>query len=143
MVKATSERLDVVKRAKALVAMKEDKSFTGAAREAGYKSGDSISQLVERFNLHELSALSIAVDRGRKLTYTSEQQAGILVEVQREPDREKDQTAAWSLSLLQKRLRQRKSGTVTIYDLQTPEKKADRASVRAGGSRGDRVVERG
>ena len=40
-------------------------------------------------------------------------------------------------------LRKRKSGTVTTYDPQTPEKKIDRASLRAGGSGRDRAVERG
>src|SRR5258708_1458961 len=42
--KATSERLDVVKRARALLAVQAGQSFTEAAREAGYKSGDSVRQ---------------------------------------------------------------------------------------------------
>jgi transposase len=103
--KATSERLDVVKRARALLAVRAGRSFTEAAREAGYKSGDSISQLVERFNQHGLSALLIAAGRGRKPTYTSEQRARMVAEVQREPDREQDQTATWSLMLLRNALR--------------------------------------
>ena len=106
------------------------------------------------------SALSIAAGRGGKPTYTSEQQARILAEVQREPDRKADQTATWSLMTLRRALRKealpdiaaetirevlheagysyqrtrswcrtgyalrkRKSGTVTVYDLETPEKK--------------------
>jgi transposase len=103
--KATSERLDVVKRAKALLAVQAGQSFTNAAREAGYSSGDSISQLVERFNTFGLGALLIAKGRGRKPTYSSEQRAQIVAEVQREPDREKDQTATWSLLLLRDALR--------------------------------------
>jgi guanyl-specific ribonuclease Sa len=39
-------------------------------------------------------------------------------------------------------LRKRKSGTVTVYDAQTPEKKTDRASVRASGGSRERRVER-
>ena len=105
LVKATSERLDVVKGAKALLAVREGQSFTDAAKEAGYRSGDSISQLIERFNQHGLLALLIAKGRGRKPTYTSEQRAQIVAEVQREPDREKDQTATWSLLLLRDALR--------------------------------------
>lgn len=105
LVKTTSERLDVVKRAKALLAVREGQSFTDAAREAGYRSGDSISQLIERFNQHGLLALLIAKGRGRKPTYSSEQRAQIVAEVQREPDREKDQTATWSLLLLRDALR--------------------------------------
>src|SRR5215471_20304626 len=58
--KATSERLDVVKRAQALLAVHEGRAFTAAAREAGYKSGESVSQLVQRFNQRGLLALLIA-----------------------------------------------------------------------------------
>jgi transposase len=104
--KATSERLDVVKRARALLAVQAGRSFTEAGKEAGYKSGDSISQLVERFNQQGLSALLIAPGRGRKPTYTSEQRARIVAEFQREPDRQQDQTATWSLMLLRNALRQ-------------------------------------
>lgn len=89
-VKASSERVDVVKRAKALFSVQAGQSYTEAAQEAGYKSGDSVSQLVERFNQRGLAALQIASGRGRKETYTGEQRACILAEVQRMPDREKD-----------------------------------------------------
>ena len=47
MVKATSERMDVVKPAKALLAVQAGKPYTEAALKAGYQSGDSISQLAE------------------------------------------------------------------------------------------------
>ena len=160
LVKATSERLDVVRRAKALLAVVAGQAFTQAAHAAGLKSGDGVGKLVKRFNEHGLAALSIAAGAGRKPTYTSEQQGLILAEVQRVPDREKDQTATWSLMTLRKALRKkalpeiaaetirevlheagysyqqtrtwirtgyalrkRKSGTVTTYDPQTPEKK--------------------
>jgi transposase len=158
--KATSERVDVVRRAKALLGVAAGKPFTQAAQEAGLKSGKGVGRLVKRFNAHGLAALSIAAGRGRKPTYTSEQRVSVLAEVQREPDREQDQTATWSLLLLRSALRQkglpkvsretirqvlheasysyqrtrtwvrtgyalrkRKSGTVTTYDEQTPEKK--------------------
>src|SRR6266571_358010 len=165
--KATSERLDVVRRAKALLAVAAGQAFTKAAHEAGLKSGDGVGKLVKRFNEHGLAALSIAAGAGRKPTYSSEQQARILAEVQRQPDRKEDGTATWSLSMLQQALRQtdlpeiaretirqvlheagysyqrtrtwcrtgyalrkRKSGTVTVYDVETPEKK-DSSSKRA------------
>jgi hypothetical protein len=68
IVKATSERVDVVKRAKAIQAVQTGKPYTEAAQEAGYQSGDSISQLVERFNQRGLAALLIAPGRGHQET---------------------------------------------------------------------------
>jgi transposase len=105
IVKATSERVDVVKRAKAILAVQAGKPYTQAAQEAGYKSGDSISQLVERFNQRGLAALLIAPGRGRKETYTLEQRHRIMQELERPPDREEDQTATWSLMTLRNALR--------------------------------------
>ena len=103
--KATSERMDVVKRARALLAVAAGRTFTEAAKATGYKSGDSIGQLVARFNQHGVAALLIAPGRGRKRTYTSEQRARIVAEVARPPDRTDDQTATWSLLLLRQALR--------------------------------------
>ncbi len=104
--KATSERIDVVKRAQALLAVRAGQIYTQAAREAGYKSGDSVSQLVERFNQQGLAALHIAGGRGRKVQYTATQRERILQELQRVPDRQADGTATWSLKTLERALRQ-------------------------------------
>ncbi len=103
--KATSERLDVVKRARALLSVRAGQSFTDAAKQAEYKSGDSISQLVQRFNQQGLAALLIAPGRGHKVTYTHAQRALIVQEVQRVPDRKADGTATWSLKMLERALR--------------------------------------
>jgi Helix-turn-helix domain len=83
LVKATSERLDVVSRAKVLVAVASGKPFTEAASEAGLERGKGASQLVKRFNTHGLAALSITAGLRHKPTYTSEQLARKLAEVQR------------------------------------------------------------
>ena len=106
IVKASSERIDVARRARALLAVASQQSFAQAASAAGLKEARSVSELVERFNAHGLAALVIAAGRGRKPTYTSEQQARILAEVQRTPDRQADQTASWSLMTLRRALRQ-------------------------------------
>jgi transposase len=103
--KASSERVDVVKRARALLAVRAGQAYTQAAREAGYKSGDSISQLVERFNQQGLAALHIAGGRGRKVQYSAAQRERILSELQRTPDRRDDATATWSLKTLERALR--------------------------------------
>src|ERR1700726_2840380 len=169
LAKSTSERLDVVKRAHALVAVRAGKSYTEAAEVAGYKSNDTISRLVSRFNQRGLLALSIAAGRGCKPTYTSAQQRRILVEGQRKPGHKEDQTGTWSLMTLRRALRKsalphigaetirqvlhdsgysfqrtrtwchtgyalrkRKSGTVTVYDPETPEK--NRQSKRGVGA---------
>jgi transposase len=159
VVKASSERVDIVQRAKALISVTSEKSFRQAAATAGFKEGKTVSRFVRRFNAQGLAALLIADGRGRKPTYTSSDHARIVAEVERSPDREEDQTATWSLSTLQQALRktglsrisretirhvlhehgytyqrtrtwchtgyalrQRKSGTVTVYDEQTPAK---------------------
>src|SRR5260370_5490617 len=105
MSKASSERVDTVRRAKALLAVKAGASFTQAARRSGFKSADSICQLAQRFNQQGLAALFITAGRGRKATYTSPQRQCILEELRSAPDREQDQSATWSLKLLQRALR--------------------------------------
>lgn len=166
-VKATSERVDTVRRAKALQAVAAGQTRASAGKEADL-SREGVSKVVRRFNKRGLDVLDIAAGRGRKATYMSAQQVCILAEVQCTPDRKADQTATWSLMTLRQALRKmdlphiaketirqvlhasgysyqltrtwchtgyalrkRKSGTVTIYDQETPEKKAHRASVRA------------
>jgi transposase len=103
-VKATSERVDTVRRAKALLAVAAGRTLTGAGQETGL-SREGVSQVVKGFNQRGLDVLDIAAGRGRKPTYSSEQQARILAEVQRTPDRKEDQTATWSLMLLREALR--------------------------------------
>ena len=120
LVKASSERVDVVQRAKALLAVQAGKPYTEAARLAGYKSGDSVSQLVERFNQQGLAALLIAPGRGRKATYTPEQRARIVQELRRPPERQQDGTATWSLMTQRDALRQQalpKVGVSTIREV--------------------------
>jgi transposase len=104
--KASSERVDTVRRAKAVLAVNAGEPFTAAAALSGFKSADSVSQLVRRFNQQGLAALSIAAGRGRKATYTSQERQHILETLRSAPNREQDQSATWSLRLLQRALRQ-------------------------------------
>ncbi len=103
--KAMSERIDVVRRAKALLAVSAGDTFTEAGKQA-QMSRQAVTQLVMRFHQRGLAVLLLAPGRGRKPTYTPPDRERILQEVRRAPDREKDQTGSWSLSTLQRSLRQ-------------------------------------
>lgn len=117
IVHASSERVDRVRRARAVLTVAAGGSFAAAAREAGLRSGTTVTNLVARFNRRGLAALSIASGRGRKPTYEQQARTQIVATAQTTPDRKKDGTATWSLSTLQKRLRKEgleQIGTYTI-----------------------------
>jgi transposase len=103
--KATSGRGDQVQRARALLAVSAGQSWTAAAQTSGFKSRAGIALLVRRFNERGLAALRIAPGRGRKPTYDLRARARIVARAQQSPDRERDGTATWSLTLLQRALR--------------------------------------
>ena len=102
---ATSERVDRVRRATALLAVARGQAFQPAAQAAGLRSGTTVADLVARFNRHGLAALRTAPGRGRKRTYPPAARARIVATAQRPADRRSDGTATWSLSTLQRTLR--------------------------------------
>ncbi len=102
---ASSERVDTVRRARALQAVAQGHTFAHAAREAGFGSVTTVANVVGRFNQWGLGALRIAAGRGRRVTYSTEARAQIVAVAQQEPQRREDQTATWSLATLQRRLR--------------------------------------
>jgi transposase len=105
IVRARSERGDLRQRAVALAAVADGLSVASAARRAGYTKGYTVTRLVRRFNARGLEALEIAPGRGRKATYQAVDRQQILDVLQQPPQREADQSATWSLTLLQRRLR--------------------------------------
>jgi transposase len=105
LVRATSERADVRQRALALQAAADGLCYEAAARRAGYAQGYTVSRLVQRVNQRGLAALEIASGRGRKPTYSAAERQQILDTLQEAPQRTSDQSATWSLTLLQRRLR--------------------------------------
>ena len=114
---SSSERVDRVRRATALLSVARTGVFIHAAREAGLRSGTTVADLVARFNRHGLAAVRIAPGRGRKSTYPLSARTQIVATAQREPDRRTDGTATWSLSTLQRALRRAglpRVGTTTI-----------------------------
>jgi transposase len=109
-----------VARAQVLLAVAAGHRFTEAARLAGRKSGDAVAHLVARFNREGLAALEPGHGGGQPKQYTQQEQERILAEVRRAPDREADGTATWSLTTLQRALRQAPDGlpgisTATIW----------------------------
>jgi len=105
IVKASSERVDRVRRARALLAVANTGHFALAARQAGLKSGTAVANLVRRFNRQGPAALDIAAGRGRRPTYDQAARSHIVAVAQEQPRRREDQTATWSLRTLQRRLR--------------------------------------
>jgi len=118
--RAESEPASHVARAKALLAVAAGKTYGAAAQAAGRRSNDAVSQLVSRFNQAGVAALELRHGGGPEIKYGTAEQARILAEVRRKPDLERDGTATWSLSTLQRSLRQAKDGlpevsTYTIW----------------------------
>jgi transposase len=99
-----------VARATALLAVAAGRRFTEAARAAGRRSGDAVAHLVARFNREGLAAIQPGHGGGQPKRYTSAEQERILQEVRRPPDRDTDRTATWSLTTLQRALRQAPDG---------------------------------
>lgn len=118
--RARSEPASHVARAKMLLAVAGGKTYQAAAEAAGRKSNDAVSQLVSRFNQEGLAALAPRHGGGPAVEYGPAERERILAEVRRAPDRERDGTATWTLSTLQRALRQAPDGlpkvsTYTIW----------------------------
>lgn len=103
-----------VARAKALLAVAGGASYTEAARTAGRRSGDAVSQLVTRFNREGLAAVLPRHGGGLAPLYSEAECERILAEVRRPPDRDLDRTATWSLMTLRRALRQAPDGLPTV-----------------------------
>jgi transposase len=103
--KASSARVDRVRRATALLAVAGGATFSAAARAAGYRSPGAVTDLVRRFNREGVGALRIAPGRGRRPTYDAAARARLVATAQRAPDRKADGTATWSLSTLERAAR--------------------------------------
>src|SRR4051812_27946820 len=109
-----------VERARALLAIADGASDTAAAHQVGRRHTETISAWVSRFNREGLAAVRPHPGGGPRLRYGADEQQRILVQWARTPQREQDGTATWSLSLLQKALRQADDGlprvsTFTIW----------------------------
>jgi hypothetical protein len=108
--RAGSERADRVARAKALLAVADGAAFTDAARAAGRRSGEAVADLVARFNREGIGAVEPRHGGGATIRYGPTERERILREFRRAPDRERDGTATWSLTTLQRALQRAPDG---------------------------------
>jgi hypothetical protein len=108
--RASSETRIRHQRAIALLAVSAGKSLSEAARLAGWKGHDPVTKVTRRFNSTGLFALDDLPRPGPHRRYGPAEQARILQEAQRPPDRKEDATAIWSLTLLQRALRSAPDG---------------------------------
>ena len=104
--RSRSEAAEVVGRAKSLLAVAGGADLAASAHAGGRKSGYGVGKLVRRFNQAGVQVLLTKSGCGRKATYTPELRAKILDEFRRTPDRERDGTGTWSLTTLQRAVRQ-------------------------------------
>lgn len=102
-----AEAAEVVERARCILAVANGSNFEEGARKGNRKSGYGVAKLVARFNAIGLAALQTKRGAGRKALYTVEQQEEVMAEFQRAPDREVDGTGVWSLTTLQRAVRQK------------------------------------
>src|SRR5919202_6663181 len=102
-----------VARATALLAGADGQSYLAAARQAGRRDNDTVAAWVARFNREGLPAVRPR-HGGPSVRYGAAAQQRILEEVRRPADRERDGTATWSLSTLQRSLRRAGSGLARV-----------------------------
>ena len=104
------ERVERIRRARALLAVAEGQSFTQAARSARMRSSSGVAAIVQRFHERGLRALDTTPGAGRHSIYSAAEKELILAEVQREMKR----TPFWSLSSLQRALRHASNGAPKV-----------------------------
>jgi transposase len=112
--RARSAPAEAVIRAKVLLAVASGKSYTQAAQGVGRRSNDAVAALVKRFNREGLDALLPRHGGGFQPQYGEAERARIRREVEHQPDLERDGTATWSLTTLQRALRTASDGLPQI-----------------------------
>ena len=108
--RAPSERVNRHQRAVALLAVDAGKTLTDAAKEAGWKVHDTVTRLIRRFNECGLAALDDLPRSGHPRSYGPTERVRIERELRRSPQLREDGTATWSLTTLQRALRDAPDG---------------------------------
>lgn len=112
--RAQSEPAAHVIRVKEILAVAAGHNYKEAAQQAGIKSGDTVSRLVERFNQEGINAIQPRHGGGAEVKYRAVERERVLAEARRQPDPEKDGTNTWSLTTLQKALQKAPDGLPEI-----------------------------
>lgn len=112
--RSRSDPVSHVERAKLLLAVAAGLSYTAAAATIGRRSNDAVAHIVARFNREGLTALTPRHGGAPPIIYGPAERARIVAEAQRTPQPDPDGCAAWSLALLQRRLRTAPDGFPTI-----------------------------
>jgi transposase len=112
--RARSAPSEAVTRAKLLLAVASGMTRTDAARSVGRKSNDAVTHLVKRFNAEGIDALVPRHGGGFQSQYGEVEKARILREFRRQPDLEANGTSTWSLTTLQRTLREAPDGLPTV-----------------------------
>ena len=99
-----------VARARALLAVADGQSHTMAADLVGRATGDTVARWVAAFNRDGLIAVKPRHGGGHPVRYGEAEQRRILAEVARVPERARDGTATWSLTMLRDALRRAEDG---------------------------------
>jgi hypothetical protein len=105
-----------VTRAKILLGVNDGKDYQDAAAAAGRRDGDRVTALVKRFNTEGMQALTPRHGGGPALKYGVAERERILREVARKPSCERDGTAVWSLSTLQRALQDAEDGLPEVSE---------------------------
>jgi transposase len=108
--RAPSETVSRHQRAIALLAVADGMSLIEAARTVGWRVHDTVTRLIRRFNERGLAALDDLPRSGHPRSYGAAERARIEQELLRKPSRKADGTATWSLSTLQRALREAPDG---------------------------------
>jgi hypothetical protein len=110
LARSHSAPADRIVRAREILAVADGATFVEAAQRVGRRSNDCVSALVARFNIEGMPAVWGHHGGGPSKQYGPEEQARILKEFARTPDRQTDGTATWSLTTLQRALRRAPDG---------------------------------
>lgn len=105
---------DRIARAKELLAVAEGAHLGEAVLVAGRCCRQALAELIVRFNEQGMEAVWGHHGGVPALRYGPEEQSRILKEFARTPDREKEGTATWSWTTLQKALRKAPDGLPTV-----------------------------